>query len=79
MEDFQGFVAEQMGEPMLGITEVYTVMTPTTERERRDKITNIRLGGTQRNLIGHRNTLVKGVGNSRAHRASLYKKQDSTP
>ena len=34
IEDFHDFVAERMAEPVQGITELYTKITPATERAR---------------------------------------------
>ena len=34
IEDFHDFVAERMAEPVQGITELYTMITPATERAR---------------------------------------------
>ena len=42
VEDFMGFVAERMDEPEMGQIELYTQITPDTERQRRDNIINIR-------------------------------------
>lgn len=59
IEDFHDFVAERMAEPVQGITDLFAMITPATERARMSKIMNIKVGGdstTRRSTLARRGT-----------------------